>query len=371
MSTDYYALLEVESSCSADELKKAYRKKARQLHPDANPDNPEAEAKFKEVATAYEVLSDPDKRARYDQFGPDGVADGMHGDPFGFGGGLGDLFGQFFGGGFTTSSGPSGPPPGSDLEATVEVSFVDAVFGAQVPVDVKTAVACEVCEATGAAPDSAPTTCPDCNGAGQVRRVRQSLLGQVMTAGACGRCGGWGTIIEHPCPACGTEGRTIVEKTYTVDVPGGVDTGSTLRLSGLGAVGPRGGAHGDLYVHLRVQPHERFVRRGNDIVEHLDIPFTQAALGTTMAYETLDGTEELVIGQGTQPGTTKRFRGLGVPSLHGRGRGDLIVELGVAVPEKLDDEQDELLRKLAALRGEEVGERSEGLLSKVRSAFRT
>lgn len=371
MATDYYELLGVAPDCTADELKKAYRKRARELHPDANPDNPDAEARFKEVATAYEVLSDPAKRARYDQFGPDGVDGGLAGDPFGFGGGLGDLFGQFFGAGFGGVTRPSGPPPGSDLEATVELSFVEAVFGAQVPVTVKTAVACDVCEATGAAPDTEPVTCPDCDGVGQVRKVRQSLLGQVMTAGACGRCGGWGKIIEHPCPACGTEGRSILEKTYTVDVPGGVDTGSTLRLSGLGAVGPRGGAHGDLYVHLCVTPHDRFVRRGNDLVERLSVPFTQAALGAKLEYETLDGVEHLVVDRGTQPGATKRFKGHGVPSLDGRGRGDLIVEIGVAVPADLDDEQDDLLRSLAALRGEPVADRPEGLFAKVRSAFRS
>lgn len=373
MTTDYYELLAVSSTCTSDELKKAYRKQARELHPDAHPDDPDAEDRFKEVAAAYEVLSDPDKRARYDQFGPDGVNGAASGDPFGFGGGggFGDIFSQFFGGGFGGQSGPVGPPAGADLEVTARISFVDAVFGAQVPVEVRTAVACEDCEATGSAPGTDPIVCPDCHGAGQVRRVRQSLLGQVVSASACGRCGGWGKVIEHPCPACDSEGRKIIEKTFTVDVPAGVDSGSTLRLSGLGAVGPRGGATGDLYVHLAVAQHDRFDRHGDDLIEELHVPFVQAALGSTLEYETLDGDEELHIAPGTQPGTTTKFKGKGVHRLNGRGRGDLLVKIAIEVPTELDAEQDELLRSLAKLRDEPVAEHNPGLFSKVRSAFRT
>ena len=371
MATDYYELLEVERTCTAEELKKAYRRRARELHPDANPDDAAAEARFKEVAVAYEVLSDPEKRERYDRFGPEGLRGSGAGDPFGFGGGgLGDIFSQFFGGGFGGAQGPSGPPHGADLEVTARISFVDAVFGAQAPVEVHTAVACEDCEATGAAKDTTPETCPDCGGAGQVRRVRNSLLGQMVTAGACGRCGGWGKIIPHPCPACGSEGRKVVEKTYTVDVPAGVGTGSTLRLTGLGAVGPRGGAHGDLYVHLVVADHERFERHGDDLFCQVPVSFAQAALGATIELETLDGTEDLVVARGSQPGTTTRFKGLGVPRLGGRGRGDLEAELVVDVPTDLDDEQEAIVRQLAELRGEALAEHPEGLFSRVRSAFK-
>lgn len=371
MSEDYYDLLEVSRQASPDELKKAYRRKARELHPDANPD-PEAEARFKLVAVAYEVLSDPEKRARYDRFGPEGVS-GAGGDPFGFGGGgFGDIFDAFFGGGgFGASRAPSGPPAGSDLEVTVELEFEQAVFGAESPVTVRTAVACDDCEATGALTGTAPIACGDCQGTGQVRTVRNSILGQMVSTRPCARCGGWGQVIESPCPACSGEGRRIEERTYTVDVPAGVDSGSTLRLSGLGAVGPRGGPSGDLYVHLRVKPHDRFARHGDDLHEVLRIPLTQAALGATLAYETLDGAEDLVVERGTQTGHVARFRGKGVPRLQGRGRGDLLVELSVEVPTDLSAEQEELLRHLASLRGEEVSQPETGLLSKVRSAFRS
>ncbi len=371
MTTDYYELLQVERTCTQVELKKAYRQRARELHPDANPDDPEAEARFKEVAVAYEVLSDPDKRARYDRYGPDGVGATGGGDPFGFGGGgLGDIFSQIFGNGMGGTGGPTGPPAGQDLEVTARVAFVDAVFGAKVPVTVRTAVPCEDCEATGAAAGTAPITCPDCGGTGQVRRVRQSLLGQMVTAGVCGRCGGWGKVIEHGCPACNGEGRILAEKTYTVDVPAGVDTGSTLRLSGLGAVGPRGGAYGDLYVHLMIEPDERFTRDGDGLHLELPVGFAQATLGAQLAVETLDDTQEIRVERGTQPGTVLRLRGLGVPRLGGRGRGDLLVTITVEVPTDLDEDQADLVRRLGALRGEEISEQGEGIFQRVRSAFK-
>ena len=371
MPTDYYELLQVERTCTQVELKKAYRQRARELHPDANPGDATAEARFKEVAVAYEVLSDPDKRERYDRFGHDGVA-GMAGggDPFGFGGGLGDIFSQIFGGGMGGPGGPSGPPPGSDLEVTARIAFADAVFGAKCPVEVRTAVPCEDCEATGAAAGTEASVCPDCGGSGQVRRVRQSLLGQMVTAGVCGRCGGWGRIVEHPCHVCDGEGRTITEKTYTVDVPAGVDSGSTLRLSGLGAVGPRGGAYGDLYVHLAVEPDEHFSRDGDELHYELPVSFAQATLGAQIAIETLDGTEQIKVERGTQPGTVVRLRGLGVPRLGGRGRGDLLVTVTVVVPRNVDDEEEELIRRLGDVWGDDLAEHGDGLFSRVRSAFK-
>jgi molecular chaperone DnaJ len=370
--TDYYELLEVSSQATSDEIKRSYRRLARQYHPDNNPGDETAEARFKEIALAYEVLSDPDRRARYDQFGPEGAAGGGAGAGFGAGG-FGDIFEQFFGGGAGFGGGgrrPSGPPPGADLEARVTLDFEQAVFGAEEPVTVRTAVACETCEATGAAPGTHAETCSQCQGAGQVRQVRQSILGQMVTAGPCPQCNGLGQTIADPCPDCRGEGRIIEERTYNVDIPAGVDSGSTLRLTGMGAVGPRGGATGDLYVHLRVRDHPRFERAGLDLHHDLHIPFTQAVLGAHLPFETLDGEEDLVIPKGTQSGRTFRLRGRGVPHVHGRGRGDLVVTAVVDTPTDLDQEQDELLRRLAELRGEEVAPPDKGVFSKLRSAFK-
>ena len=371
MADDYYQLLGVSPDATADDIKRAYRRRARELHPDTNPD-PVAADQFKQVARAYEVLSDPQKRQRYDRYGADGVGSG--GDPFGFSGaGINDIFDAFFGGSSPfggSRRGPSGPPRGADLEVVVDLAFEDAVFGARQPVSVRTAVACEDCEATGAQPGTQPTTCLECAGAGQVQRVRQSFLGQMVTNSVCPRCNGQGQVIADPCPTCGGEGRTVVERSYTVDIPAGVDTGSTLRLSGRGAAGPRGGGHGDLYVHVRVRPHDRFVREGADLRCELPIAFSQAALGAHIEFPTLDGVEDLVIPRGTPTGREFRLRGRGVPHLERRHRGDLIVRVVVQVPTELTDEEEELLRSYAALREEEVAPVDAGLLSKIRSAFR-
>jgi molecular chaperone DnaJ len=373
---DYYELLGVPRSASADELKKAYRKRARELHPDANPGDAAAEEQFKQVAKAYEVLSDPEQRARYDRFGESGVGGAAGGPNIGdmFGGGLGDIFDAFFGGGagggpFGGRGGPAGPPRGQDLEVVADVSFDQAVFGATVPITVRTAVRCEACSGAGTAEGTKPVTCADCNGRGQVQRVRQSLLGQMVTTSACARCGGLGQVIASPCPTCNGEGRSIAEKTYQVDIPAGVDTGSTLRLTGRGAAGPRGGGSGDLYVHIRVAPHERFVRDGDDLVCELPVSIAQASLGTKLVLPTLDGDEEIVIPPGTQPGKEFVLRQRGAHRLQSRGRGDLRIRVRVEVPTKLDDAEADLLRKLAELRGEPVATSEPGFFSRIKSAF--
>lgn len=376
MTTDYYELLEVDRGASPDDIKRAYRRLARQLHPDTNPD-PSAEARFKLVAQAYEVLSDPDKRQRYDRFGPDGVNAGAgSGDPFGFGGGGGginDIFDAFFGGNSPFGGGGrgrGGPPRGPDLEVVADLAFEQAVFGVRHPVDVRSQVACETCTGSGAKPGTEPITCLECAGSGQVQRVRQSFLGQMVSTSACPRCGGLGQVVADPCEDCHGEGRRVEDRTYTVDIPAGVDTGSTLRLTGRGAAGPRGGANGDLYVHCRVQSHDRFTREGHDL--HCDLPlsFAQATLGTHVEFATLDGTEDLVVPRGTPTGREFRLRGRGVPHLERRQRGDLIVRAVVQVPASLTAEEEELLRQFATLRGEDVAPVDAGLLSRIRSAFR-
>ncbi len=370
---DFYEILEVTRDASADEIKKAYRRLARSSHPDANPGDAEAEARFKELAAAYEVLSDPDKRDRYDRFGD---ADGFDfGDPFGSGEGLGDLFDAFFGNGggpFQTggrSRRRQGPARGPDLEVSTSLQFEQALFGTETDVTVRTAIACDDCGATGAAPGTTVSTCDECGGSGEVRAVRNTVLGQVVSASPCRRCGGSGEMIADPCPSCSGEGRIVTDKTFTVDVPAGVDDGSTLRLTGRGAVGPRGGGAGDLYVRLRVQPDPRFDRQGDDLVHRLEVPVTQAALGATITIESPDGLEELDVGAGTQSGQLFRIRGKGVPRLNGRGRGDLVVVVDVVVPTGLDEESDRLLRELAEHRGESVAPAGDGLMSRIRSAF--
>lgn len=371
---DFYELLGVSRTASADDIKKAYRRKARDLHPDANPDDPSAEERFKEVARAYEVLSDPEQRARYDRFGEAGVggAGGGGGDPFAGAGGLGDLFDAFFGGNPFGGGGrsPAGPPRGQDLEVMADLSFEQAVFGATLPVSVRTAVRCDECHGSGAGQGTQPVTCADCSGTGQVRRVRQSMLGQMVTTSACPRCGGYGEVVVTPCSTCSGEGRVVTDTTYQVDVPAGVDTGSTLRLTGRGAVGPRGGATGDLYVHLRVAAHDRYHRDGDDLVTLVDVGIAQAALGTRFTLTTLDGDEELVIPPGTQHGRAFVLRGRGVPRLQGRGRGDLVARVNITVPTSLTDAETEHLRAFAAERGEHIDTpETGGLFSRIKSAF--
>jgi molecular chaperone DnaJ len=374
---DYYDLLGVSRAASADEIKRAFRKRARELHPDANPDNPAAEEQFKLMAKAYEVLSDPDSRARYDRFGEAGVggaSSGGGGDPFG-GGGLGDIFDAFFGGsspfgGGGGGRGQGGPPRGQDIEVRAELEFEAAVFGSAHAVTMRTLVACKECSASGAGEGTKPVTCVDCGGAGSVRRVRQSLLGQMVTATPCSRCSGLGEVIVTPCPSCRGEGRVAENITLTIDVPAGVDSGSTLRLAGRGAVGPRGGGSGDLFVHLVVRPHERFVRDGDDLVARVPVSFAQAVLGTNVLFNTLDGPENLIVPSGTSHGREFRLKGRGVPHVQGRGRGDLRAVITIDVPTKLSKTQEELLRQFAAESGDEVAPADPSLLGRLKSAFR-
>lgn len=374
MATDYYELLGVPPSATEDDLKRAYRRLARELHPDTNADAAAAE-RFKEITVAYETLRDPERRRRYDMFGPEATRAGAGGDPFGTGGaGLGDLFDAFFGGAGPFGGGRgrrrAGPVHGPDAQVTLELEFQEAVFGAEEEVSVRLPLACKTCEGSGASPGTYPTTCSQCGGSGEVSQVRQSLLGQMVTSHPCPRCGGLGQEVTSPCRTCGGDGRVVEERSLLVEVPPGVDDGTTLRLSGRGAAGPRGGPPGDLYVHLAVRPHPRFERQGYDLVHELHLSVAQAALGVQLRFETLDGTEDLAIPEGTQTGRVFRLRGRGVPHVEGRGRGDLLVRVVVDTPTGLSESQEALLRELAAERGEEVAPADSGVLSRIRSAFK-
>ena len=372
--SDLYGLLGVQTGASDEEIKKAYRARARELHPDNNPGDDVSEAKFKEVTLAYEVLRDPEKRARYDRFGPEGVfgtqAGGAGG--FGFEGGLGDIFEAFFGQMSGGGGRRRGPSPGSDAEVRIGLEFAEAVFGCRREISVRLPVTCTKCAGRGAAPGTEPVTCSECQGVGEVRRVRQSLLGQVVTSVPCANCGGMGETIPHPCSECGGEGRLTEETTFTVEVPAGVDNGSTLRLAGRGAAGQRGGPTGSLFVQLLVTPDPRFERESDNLHTTLSIGVAQAALGTEVEVDTMEGTHLVVVKAGTQHGHIERVRGEGVPHLRGRGRGDLFVHVLVETPSDLTAPEEELLRQFAAARGEHVsapGSGGDGVFSRIRSAF--
>jgi molecular chaperone DnaJ len=374
---DYYTILGVSRSATEDEIKRAYRNLARELHPDrhAGAAAEVNEEQFKLVNRAYETLKDPERRRQYDMFGADGPRTGA-GDPFsGFGGtGMGDIFEAFFGGNpFGAARGPtqrSGPPRGENLEAILDLEFAEAVLGAEKEVAVRAATLCETCSGTGSRPGTTATTCTTCNGRGEVRRVRQSLLGQMVTSSPCPRCGGTGDEVPTPCDDCRGQGRSMEDRSYTVEVPAGVDDGATLRLSGRGAAGPRGGPPGDLYLHLRVRPHATLTRDGADLRTTLRMTMAQAALGAQLKVETLDGPEEVPVPPGCPTGYEMRLRARGVPHLQRRGRGDLLVTCMAETPTELTASQEDLLRRFAAERGEDVAPPGPGFLSRLRSAFK-
>lgn len=348
---DYYQTLGVPRDASPEQIKKAYRKLARELHPDVAGED--AQGQFKDVARAYEVLSNPDKRRQYDLGVDPSASGGGMGGGFGQGFGFQDIFETFFGGGQSQS----GPIPrarrGQDALLRVDVDLVEATFGAKREVTVDTAVVCATCGGSCAKPGSSPVTCEVCHGRGSVQRVARSFLGQVMTTAPCAACQGFGTQIPEPCPECSGEGRVRSRRTLTVDIPAGVETGVRIKLPAQGETGPGGGPAGDLYVEIRERAHDTFVRRGDDLHCTLQVPMTAAALGTVLDLETLDGLQEIDLRPGTQPGQIIVLKGLGVGRLQSQSRGDLNVHVEVVVPTDLDEEQSELLRSLARMRDEE------------------
>ncbi|HEV2088184.1 MAG TPA: molecular chaperone DnaJ [Cryptosporangiaceae bacterium] len=372
VAKDYYGSLGVSRDATPEQIKRAYRKLARELHPDVNPD-PVAQDRFKAVSSAYEVLSDPAKREIVD-LGGDPLASGnmgggTPGQPFTMG--FQDIMDAFFGGGGSRGPRPR-TRPGADALIRLDLDLAEMAFGINQELTVDTAVRCTTCSGAGTAPGTHPASCDVCGGRGEVQTVQRSFLGQVMTSRPCAACQGLGTVIPHPCPACAGDGRVRTRRTLTVKVPAGVEDGMRIRLAGEGEVGPGGGPSGDLYVEVHERPHDVFTRQGDDLHCRVVLPMTAAALGTSLTLKTLDGDEQIDIKPGTQGGTVIRVRGRGVPHLRGTGRGDMHVHLEVRTPTRLDPEQERLMRELAKARGEEHPEslrQQGGFFSKVRDAF--
>lgn len=354
---DYYEVLGVSKGASDEEIKKAYRKLAKKYHPDMNPGDKEAESRFKEVNEAYEILSNKEKRARYDQFGHAGV------DPnYGAGGGgftgdfgdidLGDLFGSFFGGfgggGFGSSAGRrNGPQKGESLRASLTITFEEAAFGCEKEVSVDRYETCASCHGSGCADGTSPEVCPDCHGSGQVQVRRQTPMGVFATTSPCGRCGGKGRIIKTPCTACRGSGLERKRRTIQAKIPAGIDNGQTISIRGQGHAGKNGGPSGDLLITITVRPHELFRREGTSVLCEAPITFAQAVLGAELEIPTIDGKVKYDLPEGTQSGTTFRLKGKGIPELNGRGRGDQYVTVYIETPRNLNREQKEALKKFA------------------------
>jgi molecular chaperone DnaJ len=365
---DYYEILGVTRDASGDEIKRAYRTLARKHHPDVAHDKVWAEHRFKEINEAYEVLSDPSKRAHYDRFGTVGNA-GFDGAG-GFGSGFGDIFDMFFGDlrGAGSQAPRTGPVRGSDLRYDLDITLEEAFAGTTKDISFSHLASCSTCKGTGAEPGSLIVPCNHCNGSGVMRQVRQTPLGQFVTQSACTACAGEGQKIVHPCRACAGRGRREIERKLSVKVPAGVDDGSRIRINGSGEAGTRGGQTGDLYVYLRIAPHAIFRRDGLDTFVDLPIAFPQATLGADIAAPSLEGELPVTIPPGTQSGTTLRLRGRGMPTVRGTQRGDHHVTVHVAVPTKVSKQQRELLEEYARAGGDSVDDKS--FLDRVKDAFK-
>ena len=358
---DYYEVLGVSKGASEDEIKRAYKKLARKYHPDMNPGDKEAEEKFKEVNEANEVLSDPEKKARYDQFGFAGVdpsygagagGAGGYGGGFDFGD-LGDIFCSFFGGGFGGGqTRRNGPQRGESIRASVAVTFTEAAFGCEKEVSIERSEQCASCKGSGCAPGTTPEICPDCHGSGMVQVQQRTPMGVFASSRPCQRCRGTGKIIHQPCADCGGSGAVRKRKTIKVTIPAGIDHGQTISLRGQGNAGKNGGPAGDLLITVMVRPHELFRREGNDVFCEAPITFRQAVLGATLEIPTIDGPVKYDIPEGTQTGTVFRLRGKGIPALNGRGRGDQYVTVTIETPRNLNREQKEALKRFDETLGE-------------------
>lgn len=348
---DYYEVLGVSKGASEDEIKKAFRKMSKKYHPDLNPNNKEAEEKFKEVNEAYQVLSDPEKKSKYDQFGHAGVDPNFGAGGGGFNGGgfdFGDIFGDFFGGGFGGFGGGqrrNGPKRGADIRKIIDLTFEEAAFGCHREMSIQAQEKCETCGGSGAKKGTTAQTCQHCHGTGQIRTQQRTVLGYMTNVTTCPHCHGEGKIVKDPCPDCRGTGKVRKSKKIEVDIPAGIDDGQTIQLSGKGEAGDKGGPNGDLLLTIRVHPHQMFKREGTNVFIDMPISFVQAALGATVQVPTLDGPVELKIPEGTQTGSKFRMKGRGIPSIRSKVRGDQYVTVNVEVPRNLNSKQKELLRE--------------------------
>ncbi|AJY76297.1 molecular chaperone DnaJ [Paenibacillus beijingensis] len=364
---DYYEVLGVGKDASAEDVKKAYRKLARQYHPDVNK-SPDAESKFKEVKDAYDVLSDDQKRATYDQYGHVDPNQGFGGGAQDFGG-FGDIFDMFFGGGGGRRD-PNAPQRGNDLQYTMTIEFKEAVFGKEKEITIPRTETCDTCHGNGAKPGTKPETCSVCHGSGQQEVVQNTPFGRMVNRRACSNCSGTGRIIKEKCGTCHGSGKVKRQRKIMVRIPAGVDDGAQIRMSGEGEGGTKGGPAGDLYIVLRVKPHEFFERENDDIYCEVPLTFAQAALGDEIEIPTLTEKVKLKVPAGTQTGTYFRLKGKGVPRLRGYGQGDQHVKVTVVTPTNLSEDQKEALRQLSALSGEKANEQHETIFDRMKKAFR-
>ncbi|MBR23116.1 MAG: molecular chaperone DnaJ [Microcella pacifica] len=362
---DHYEVLGIDRGASADEVKKAYRRLARELHPDVNPSG-EAAERFKQVTHAYDVLSDPQQRQQYDMGGSGGM-----GGASGFGG-FGDIFETFFGGGQSQRGPRSRRERGQDALLRVEVELDEIIFGTHREIEVDTAVLCETCNGSCCSPGTEPATCDICRGSGQIQRTVRSLLGNVLTSSPCGTCRGYGTVIPSPCPTCAGQGRVRARRTVAVDIPAGVDTGLRIQLPGQGEVGPAGGPNGDLYLEMKVKTHETFSRNGDDLLATVEVQMADAILGTTVTLPGLDGDVSVELKAGTQSAEIITIKDRGITRLRGSGRGDLKIGVQVVTPARLNSKETELIKQFAASRRPvppQFATFQQGLFSKLRDRF--
>ncbi len=374
---DYYEVIGLNRGASDDEIKKAYRKLAKKYHPDLNPNDKEAEAKFKEINEAYEVLSDKDKRARYDQFGHAGVdpsygAGASGGSPFGDDIDLGDIFSSFFGGfgGARRQANPNARRRGSDAEATISISFEESAKGCKKEVSYNNIDECNECSGTGAEKGTSPKTCTACNGTGQVRINQRTPFGVMQTVRTCERCHGKGKVIEKPCKKCSGNGRIRKKTTIEVTIPAGIDDGQILNVRGKGNAGSNGGPSGDLHLYVNVRPHPIFERKGDDVWCELPVTFTQAALGAEVVVPTLYGKVSYSIHEGTQPGDVFKLKGKGIAHLHSKGMGDQFVKVSIEVPRNISSKQKELLKQFEESLDDKNYQKRKGFFDKIKGMFK-